>query len=847
VATRRDTEIRVLLTGDDAGGTRALRSFAAEVQKTGAITKEQAAVIEKALADVDRKAQALNLTKLKDAVRSQAGARIDQAAGGGAVGNLVSGLGGAEAALTKIGTAGIAAGAGVAAATAGAVKYANTAIDSFAHVGQEVRKFQQTLGVSTEEASRFWYALSAAGVRPEQGLDALNQFAVNVTQNADDLAEFDVAIARNSEGMTDMAATMLNVVDRYRSMGDSAERARLLSVTFGEEGMRQLQPLLALSSTEFRKLGENVDNVFTAEQLEKLDKYTRATEEANARIKLANAEAGADLAPARTFFAEAKADVTEWAAATVNGAQAAGGAVADFGRNLREGLSFGRRGGSGGLSPEREAANEAARASEAAAASARARAAAAQEAAGTIRAASDVEISAYQAIQATAREAYQATRTAGPAREKAAENLAKVERDSARSVEAAQESARSSIESAAEQVASAKESWADAAQSVAKAEADAARSIEDAERSAAKSVEDAHERVADARENAREAAESYADAEREAAERVAEANERAAKQVVDAQERVADARERASRTLRDNSRRLVDAQQDVLDAQSDALRDDNPFEAMRRREEALQGLQRVQEDVAESNKDANRDVQEAEQDLRDATVDAEKDRADAAEAAADQIAQARGRVVDANRVVQDAERSLAETVVEANRRVADAHQAAAEQVASAQARVADATRSVAQAEANYASTVQRAEASVAQAHEASAVAVNNARAIYVAATEAAIYAEARLQQAIQRTADMRASLAFSDPLSAAYVAAGIIEVPQFATGGVYRAPSGSDSGLAMLHDGERVLTPQQQAQWGSAPVVNLTVNGNIYDGGQKLLEDIERLFKNGFG
>jgi hypothetical protein len=78
--------------------------------------------------------------------------------------------------------------------------------------------------------------------------------------------------------------------------------------------------------------------------------------------------------------------------------------------------------------------------------------------------------------------------------------------------------------------------------------------------------------------------------------------------------------------------------------------------------------------------------------------------------------------------------------------------------------------------------------------------------------------------------------------AAAQAAARLLEegIPQFAGGGTFRANGGA--GLAVLHDGERVLTPEQQA--------NGTGNTFVFNGSVMLERDlltfIDRAQRRGF-
>lgn len=857
----RTSTIRFAFEGDASGSTRALRELAAEATKAGGITKAQADKIGKAFDDIERKAQGLSKVNLASAAKGQAAAGFENVLGslpgGGAASGLLSGLGGAETVLGQIGTKAAVATASVAALGVGAVVAGKQSFDAFQSVGTAIGKFQQTLGGSTEDASRFWYTMSAAGVNPEQGLDALNQFAVNVTQNKDDLDEFGVSVAKFKDGTTDMVGTLYNVIDAYQSMGDSAERARLLSVTLGEEGMRQLQPLLRRNTDELKAMAASAKGVLNEGDLQRLDDWKATWGQLSATIALAGAQIGSSIAPALTTLVSGASEAVDVGTTlggvlvdvagvvfspVVDGVKALGGALGEAERAGR-GVSdaIGEALGSGTIDEALGGVGRAAADTSAASANLSGEFARLGREAASAAAATDAMRPALVA-------SFNAMTTASAGVAEAAQGVAAAEVDAARTIEDANRSAAASVSSAADQVASARASWGDAVADLAKAEQQAARTIADAEKDAAKSIQSAEERVTEAYEDHAVAVVGLAEAERDAQRTIAEANEDAADRVVDAQERVADAQERAARQRRDNVRRVEDAELSFQDAIRRALEEENPFEAQRIREEAQREYQRTREDVAESEIDAAKTVAEAEAGLRDATIEAEEIRAQAVVRAGEIVAQARERLVEASGRVAEAEISLAETVQDAAQRRADAHASASESIAAAQSRVWQAAVTVSQAESNYADTVERAEAAVARAAESAAASVWNARMNHITATDAATAAEARLQQAMVQTANLRASLAFRDPMSAAYVAAGIREFPSFHSGGVYQAPGGAREGLALLESGEGIISREQMLNGSSGGGGGVVVNvyGSVLSD-RELSEVIARGIRDGYG
>jgi hypothetical protein len=688
----RDTVMRVRLTGDATGAARAFAEVATEMAKTDARYKQVAEAFIRESDRIEAKAKetantvAAQQQRFGDRARSASLSRVDAAVGSAPGGGLLGDLGGAEAALGAVGTKAAVATAAVAGLGAAAVSAGRASFQSFTEVGGAVAKFQQTLGVGAEEASRFWYMLSAKGVNPEQGLDALNQFAVNVTQNREELDEFGVTVARFADGTTDMEATLLNVIERYQEMGDSAERARLLSVTLGEEGMRQLQPLLRSTAEELRGLGDGARNMLNEEDLQRLEEWRSAWGKAKADLALLGASIGSDLAPALTQGAELVSKISGELSTMADGARTAAGAftalsgavegltdlpVKDFASSFLGAIPYvgpyitlGKS--IADVATETEKMDWAA-----------------QRAAHGGFADLDARVTRAQASMARMTEEDTAAwvEDAGKAFETASDQV---------------ESARTTWESASRRLADVEEntnaSIEQNYQSTARSIANAQKAVASAQQAATEAVVAAQERVTDAQEAAQEAAEDLSEAQVEADELRVEAAEDAAKRIVDAEKRVADAKERARRQEQDNARDITDAEQAVRDARLAALEDDNPFEAMRRIEEAELDLKRTKEDVAEAQQDSAKEVAEAEQELRDTHVEAAEARVEAEERATEMIESARERAQEANERVGEAIAAVQRAEAEGANRVAEANANLADVTAQAEASRAAAAR-----------------------------------------------------------------------------------------------------------------------------------------------------------
>jgi len=286
----------------------------------------------------------------------------------------------------------------------------------------------------------------------------------------------------------------------------------------------------------------------------------------------------------------------------------------------------------------------------------------------------------------------------------------------------------------------------------------------------------------------------YASAVDDGSKAIADAEESAARRVVNAQENVAKARLAASRAAEDATMRVADAEQALVDAASSSA-GDNPLERQRKIGDARKNLDRAKLEASRSQVDAAGNVKSAEDDLVQAQIDGAKAVADAQASAAERIAKAQeamNQSVDAGTVSVGSMTGKVDDLVKSTMDMAF-------QTAQAGGSTADVK---------------------AKVDEAKAALDLYAPAMGLTAEQVKYYKDQL--NLIPPFVGTKVRIDFSTVTSGAQgmALAGInavivkaltdqLKIPQFAGGGTFRSSSGS--GLAVLHDGEKVLTPDQQS------------------------------------
>jgi len=333
-------------------------------------------------------------------------------------------------------------------------------------------------------------------------------------------------------------------------------------------------------------------------------------------------------------------------------------------------------------------------------------------------------------------------------------------------------------------------------------------------------------KYADAQDAVASASGTAARAAADGARRIADAERESAETIARAQERVADARDRAARSAQSAADRVADAERALRDAGTVGA-GDNPLEQQRRIEEAQIDLARARRDQAQDAEDSNKDIAKSEAEVVQAQEDGAR------------------RVSDARREAAEAQADALNRVTEAQGRATEAVDVGAVSVGTMTGKVDDLVT------ATYNAAFQTAQMGGSQADvkkkvdESKKALEEFGPQIGLTAGQIEYYRKQLDLIPLLVPTKIRVDFSVGSAVDVARrgLAAAIastIQPPEFAGGGTFRAQGGG-AGLAILHDGEKVLTPEQQQQGG----VNITVNGYV-GSEQQLVELISKAYRQGF-
>ena len=339
-------------------------------------------------------------------------------------------------------------------------------------------------------------------------------------------------------------------------------------------------------------------------------------------------------------------------------------------------------------------------------------------------------------------------------------------------------------------------------------------------------------KYADAQDNVAAALGDQSRAASDGARRIADAEREAAESIVDAQQRVADAREAASRSAQDAADRVIDAERALVDAASGGA-GDNPLEQRRRIEDAQIQLERAKRDQVQAAEDGNKDIARSEADLAKAQEDGQR------------------RIEDARREAAEAQADALSRVTDAQNQATAAIDVGAVSVGNLTGKVGDLVTSTYDAAYQTAQMGGSQEDVKNKVDEAKRALEEYGPQLGLTAGQVEYYkrqldlipAQVRTQIILEVGGAGFTSGAVARATAGVIAAAASqLSIPQFAGGGTFRAPGGG-AGLAVLHDGEKVLTPEQQRQGDGNTFI---IQGSVISE-RDLMDIISRAKRNGFG
>jgi hypothetical protein len=818
-----------VVSGSSQDAVDALRKLADAGKNTGGELAKAGRQLEKALGEgtaVAAKSPAVAKSgqqaaaKWSDAFKQGVATNLTESASAivpdGLASSVLEGFGGAEVLMGRLSAStALVAGSAVAAGAA-VLAVGKVSVDAYTQATDAVLMYQRQTGATVEEASRMVGASQAFGIATDDLSGSVKDFGENIADRYLDLQKFGYQVALNADGTVNFTDSMLNAVDTFNSLSDPIDRASFASQAFGGE-WEKLLPLIRAGRAEIEKRMDG-SLMFSDEDITRNKEYREALRDLNASVSEVKVELGRGLVPALTAVAKAITTTIEGTKelqqniSTLGGTQDANqGWWADLLRGARAPLSGGA---------EFKRAKEA------------------EEAAKVV---TDSQIRSADALERTANAAKPTTYWL--------DQLGEQSKETARQAVDLGSAYANASDKLSASVAAFRTFTADERASISTATGlqSAWSQLDDALASRTATSGRAAEAVASLAQAEADAAESVSKARSDAAESLADAERQAADRIADAQDRVTEARERATRAAEDAARRLRDARQAALDAVVRSAGEDG-FEGQRSREQAAQDLADAEVDAARAQEDARKGVADAEQDLADTVADAARDR-------------------------ERAQRDAAQ-------RIADAEEAASDRIASAQKAVQDAVATTTAKQQDYSSSLQDvvdrtfdaaywAREHGASQEEVQAIIDTSRGKVETFAQQMGLSAEAteklvkqlglipsqvelnfvaRMDLSEFNAAMDEAAKRFVDPATRAMFEAGIVEtiggsqaIPEFAGGGMFRSSVPGGAGLAVLHDGEPVLTPQQQ----TGNTYNINAGTLVHE--RDVPAMLRRLERQGFG
>jgi hypothetical protein len=217
----------------------------------------------------------------------------------GAAGKFKAGFGSAmDSAKANAGNLAMAGGAAL-------VAFGVKAVGAFQDTAIEAGRLSESLGLTTEQASRFMEVAGDLGIDMGTVEKAIGKMNIEVSKSPAYFDQIGAAIAKNADGTTNVQQTFLNVVDAINRMPDATDRAAASQKLLGR-GWKDMSELVGQGSTKLKASLDAVSDakVIDEQEVEKARKYRAAMDQLSDSIQDLALAAGEVLVPALTKAAE---------------------------------------------------------------------------------------------------------------------------------------------------------------------------------------------------------------------------------------------------------------------------------------------------------------------------------------------------------------------------------------------------------------------------------------------------------------------------------------------------------------------------------------------------------------
>jgi hypothetical protein len=214
-------------------------------------------------------------------------------------GKLKAGFGSAmDSVKANAGTLAMAGGAAL-------VAFGVKAVGAFQDTALEAGRLAESLGLTTEEASRFMEVAGDLGIDMGTVEKAIGKMNIEVAKSPAYFDQIGAAIAKNADGTTNVQQTFLNVVDAINRMPDATDRAAASQKLLGR-GWKDMSELVGQGSAKLKQQLDSVSDakVIDAGEVEKARNFREAMDKLADSAQDFALLAGELLVPALTKAAE---------------------------------------------------------------------------------------------------------------------------------------------------------------------------------------------------------------------------------------------------------------------------------------------------------------------------------------------------------------------------------------------------------------------------------------------------------------------------------------------------------------------------------------------------------------
>jgi hypothetical protein len=229
------------------------------------------------------------------------------------------------------------------------VAFGVKAVGAFQATALEAGKLSDSLGLTTEEASRLMEVSGDLGIGLGALETSLGKMNLAAARTPDEFAKIGASIAKNLDGTTNVQQTFLNAVDAINRIPDATDRANAASRIFGK-GWREISELIGRGSGELKRNLEDVagSKVISESDVADARKFRDTLDELGDIGSDALVGIGGALVPVLSLLSQAVVKTNEWKDALVeatddsDGNSFFGNIKENFGwfiTNIREGRS----------------------------------------------------------------------------------------------------------------------------------------------------------------------------------------------------------------------------------------------------------------------------------------------------------------------------------------------------------------------------------------------------------------------------------------------------------------------------------------------------------------------------